>query len=79
MSITIDGKDYPVPVPPTQFRVPILGKTTHPYRRDKPKGVFETDEEMQTRVQADVLKRRVRARQHERACARVRASNIIRR
>ena len=59
MSIRIDRVPYDVPENFAMFRVPIVGDTTHPYRRNKPKGVPETDEDMQIRVQEDVAARQV--------------------
>ena len=61
MSIVVDGSTYTVPESGKQFRIPLLGDTTHPYRRHKPGGVLESDEAMQVRVQADVVARRVRS------------------
>ena len=57
MSITVDNVTYTVPDNSKQIRIPILGASTLPYRRNRPSGVPlpETDEEMQARVQADVL------------------------
>ena len=57
MSIVVDEVTYSVPVS-KQFRIPYHGECTHPYRRNKPGGELETDMEMQTRVQADVIRRR---------------------
>jgi hypothetical protein len=57
MSIVVDEVTYSVPAVKT-FRIPYHGECTHPYRRHKPGGVLESDMQMQTRVQADVLRRR---------------------
>ena len=61
MSITVDKETYTVPDNGVQFRITIIGDVTHPYRRNRPGGVLETDEAMQIRVQQDVDARRVRS------------------
>ena len=60
MSITIDGKSYPVPDGSKQFRVTVEGTYTYPERRNKPGGVWESDEAMQQRVQKKVAALQVR-------------------
>ena len=61
MSVTVDAVTYTVPDHFEQFRLPIIGDTTHPYRRNRPMGVPEADEAMQIRIQQDVAARRVRS------------------